>query len=98
MMALNGSRAEVPLSLPFIGATTDRKVAAATESCWLSGCVTDQGAISAGFFGILNFIFNFAFTSPLAKDGAGVIRLSANPSVNIQSCCSDERCFRTCKK
>src|SRR5580658_10866167 len=46
MMSLNGPRPAVPSTLPFIGATTDRKAAAATESSWLSGWITDQGRSS----------------------------------------------------
>src|ERR1700730_19014498 len=62
MMSLNRLRRAVPSSLPFMGATTDRKAAAATESSSLSGCMTDQGALAAGFLRMLGCIYFFQIT------------------------------------
>src|SRR5712664_1586619 len=56
MTPLNGPRPAVPSIWPFICATTDRKAATPTESSWLTGCITNQGAPAPVFFRMLDCI------------------------------------------
>ncbi len=52
MRSSNGPRAAVPASLPFTGATLDRRAVAATESPWLTGCTDNHGAFAEASLGI----------------------------------------------
>jgi len=49
MTSLNGPRAAVPSNLPFMGATTDRRLATASESSLRSECTSNQGTFFVGF-------------------------------------------------
>src|SRR6267378_1178777 len=85
MTPLNGPRPAVPSIWPFICATTDRKAATPTESSWLTGCITNQGAPAPVLFRMLDCLFS-TLKSHFAKDGIGAEK-------DLTHCLQESRAF-----
>ena len=83
--AVERTAAAVPSIWPFICATTDRKAATPTESSWLTGCITNQGAPAPVLFRMLDCLFS-TLKSHFAKDGIGAEK-------DLTHCLQESRAF-----